>query len=46
MSKFKLFDSVKLAEAISLNAGGIAPINTPGAIVEIFGDRTSLKPAQ
>jgi hypothetical protein len=38
MSKFKLFDGVKLTEEISLTDGGIAPIGTVGAIVEVLKD--------
>ncbi|ACK65254.1 conserved hypothetical protein [Rippkaea orientalis PCC 8801] len=36
MSKFQLFDGVKLTENIPLTDGGIAPIGTVGAIVEIL----------
>lgn len=36
MRKFQLFDSVKLAEDISLTDGGIAPMGTVGAVVEIL----------
>jgi hypothetical protein len=36
MSKFQLFDSVKLTEDIPLTDGGIAPIHTVGAIVEVL----------
>jgi hypothetical protein len=38
MSKFQLFDGVKLTEYIPLNDGGIAPVGTVGAIVEILKD--------
>ena len=36
MTQFQLFDAVKLKEAITLTAGGIAPEGTLGAIVEVF----------
>jgi hypothetical protein len=36
MSKFQLFDDVKLTEDIPLTHGGIAPIHTVGAIVEVL----------
>ncbi len=36
MSKFKLFDSVNLIEAVAFGDGQIAPPETAGAIVEIF----------
>lgn len=35
-AKYKLFDSVRLTEAISLSDGGIAEAGTAGAIVEIL----------
>ncbi|MGK7882151.1 MAG: DUF4926 domain-containing protein [Crocosphaera sp.] len=35
---YRLFDSVKLKEAISLTDGGIAGVGTFGAIVEIFNE--------
>jgi hypothetical protein len=38
MSKFQLFDGIKLTEEISLTDGGIAPIGTEGAIVEVLKD--------
>lgn len=38
MSKFKLFDAVKLIEEIPLTDGGIAPLGTDGAIVEVFNN--------
>jgi hypothetical protein len=38
MSKFQLFDGVKLTEEIPLTDGGIAPINTSGAVVEVLKD--------
>lgn len=38
MSKFKLFDAVNLTEDISLADGGVAPVGTVGAIVEVFPD--------
>ena len=38
MSKFQLFDNVKLTEDISLTDGGIALIGTKGAIVEVLKD--------
>ena len=38
MSKFELFDGVKLTEQIPLTDGGIAPIGTVGAIVEVLKD--------
>jgi hypothetical protein len=38
MSKFQLFDGVKLTEDIPLTDGGIAPIGTVGAIVEVLKD--------
>lgn len=38
MSKFQLFDGVKLTEEIPLTDGGIAPIGTVGAIVEVLKD--------
>lgn len=36
MTQFQLFDSVKLKEGIPLTEGGMAPVGTPGAIVEVF----------
>jgi hypothetical protein len=36
MSKFQLFDSVKLTKDILLTDGGIAPIHTVGSIVEVL----------
>ena len=36
MSKFKLFDAIQLTEDIPLTDGGIAPIGTVGAIVEVL----------
>ena len=38
MSKFQLFDGVKLTEDIPLTDGRIAPIGTVGAIVEVLKD--------
>jgi hypothetical protein len=38
MSKFQLFDGVKLTEDILLTDGGIAPISTVGVIVEVLKD--------
>jgi hypothetical protein len=38
MSKFQLFDGVKLTEEISLMDGGISPIDSIGAIVEVLKD--------
>ena len=38
MSKFQLFDSVKLKEDIVLEDGNSAPTGTVGAIVEVFND--------
>ena len=38
MSKFQLFDGVKLTEDIPLTDDGIAPIGTVGAIVEVLKD--------
>jgi hypothetical protein len=38
MSKFHLFDEVKLTEEITLTDGGVAPINTSVAIVEVLKD--------
>ena len=35
---YRLFDSVKLKEAISLTDGGMAAVGTVGAIVEVFND--------
>lgn len=36
MTRFELFDSVKLTEAITLTDGGTAPPGTLGAVVEVF----------
>lgn len=36
MSKFQLFDGVRLREYLPLIDGGIAPIGTVGTIVEIL----------
>lgn len=36
MTRFELFDSVKLTEAIALNDGGTEPPGTLGAVVEVF----------
>ena len=36
MTRFELFDSVKLTEAIALTDGGTAPLGTLGAVVEVF----------
>ncbi|MGV2391266.1 MAG UNVERIFIED_CONTAM: DUF4926 domain-containing protein [Microcystis novacekii LVE1205-3] len=36
MSKFQLFDGVRLREDLPLIDGGIAPIGTVGTIVEIL----------
>ncbi|MGB3292348.1 MAG: hypothetical protein WBB01_05040 [Phormidesmis sp.] len=38
MSRFQLFDSVKLKEEIPLEEGGIAPEGCIGSIVEVFND--------
>jgi hypothetical protein len=38
MSRFQLFDSIQLKEPIQINPNTIAPIGTPGAIVEIFNN--------
>jgi len=38
MTRFQLFDHVKLTENIPLSDGGIAPQETRGAIVEIFNN--------
>lgn len=38
MIDYRLFDSVKLKEAISLTDGGRAAVGTVGAIVEVFND--------
>lgn len=38
MSKFQLFDGVKLTEQIPLTDGGIAPVGTVGAIVEVLNN--------
>jgi hypothetical protein len=36
VTQFQLFDAVKLKEPIPLTEGGIAAVDTPGAIVEVF----------
>jgi hypothetical protein len=36
MTRFELFESVKLTEAIALTDGGTAPPGTLGAVVEVF----------
>lgn len=36
MTRFELFDSVKLTEAIALTDGSTAPPGTLGAVVEVF----------
>ncbi len=36
MTRFELFDSVKLTKAIALTDGGTAPRGTLGAVVEVF----------
>lgn len=38
MSRFNLFDSVKLKEEVPVEDGGIAPEGCSGAIVEVFKD--------
>lgn len=38
MTKFQLFDGVKLTEKITLIDGGVAQVGTVGAIVEVLGD--------
>ena len=38
MTRFQLFDGVKLTEEISLTDGGVAQAGTVGAIVEVLGD--------
>jgi hypothetical protein len=38
MSQFQLFDSIQLKEPIQIDPNTIAPIGTPGAIVEIFNN--------
>ncbi|WP_164928469.1 hypothetical protein [Gloeobacter violaceus] len=38
MSKYSLFDAVRLKESVVLAEGGTAGAGTPGAIVEIFED--------
>jgi hypothetical protein len=38
MSQFQLFDSITLADALPLDDGKIAPIGSPGAIVEVFNN--------
>jgi len=38
MTRFQLFDSVKLSEAIPLSDDGVAPAGTPGAVVEVLRD--------
>lgn len=41
-TKYKLFDSVKLKEAISLFDGGTAEVGTVGAIVEVLENEAYL----
>jgi len=38
MTRFQLFDGVKLTEDIPLTDGGVAQAGTVGAIVEVLGD--------
>lgn len=38
MTRFQLFDGVKLTEEIPLTDGGVAQAGTVGAIVEVLGD--------
>ncbi len=38
MSQFQLFDSIRLTEALSLEAGVTASIGSPGAVVEVFNN--------
>ncbi|WP_449420626.1 DUF2281 domain-containing protein [Phormidium nigroviride] len=38
MTRFQLFDGVKLTEEISLTDGGVAHADTVGAIVEVLGE--------
>lgn len=38
MTRFQLFDGVKLTEEIPLTDGGMAQAGTVGAIVEVLGD--------
>jgi hypothetical protein len=38
MTRFQLFDNVKLTENIPLSDGGIAPQETRGTIVEVFNN--------
>ncbi|MBW4681440.1 MAG: DUF2281 domain-containing protein [Microcoleus vaginatus WJT46-NPBG5] len=38
MTRFQLFDGVKLIEDISLTDGGVAQAGTTGAIVEVLGE--------
>ncbi|MBM3189277.1 MAG: DUF2281 domain-containing protein [Chloroflexi bacterium] len=38
MTRFQLFDAVKLKEAIALTGGKTAAAGTPGAIVEVLRD--------
>ena len=38
MTRFQLFDGVKLTEEISLTDGGVAHADTVGAIVEVLGN--------
>lgn len=38
MTRFQLFDGVKLTEEIPLTDGGVAHVGTVGAIVEVLGD--------
>jgi hypothetical protein len=41
MTRFQLFDNVKLTENIPLSDGGIAPQETMGTIVEVFNNGIS-----
>jgi hypothetical protein len=38
MSQFQLFDSIQLKEPIQIDPNTIAPIGSPGTIVEIFNN--------
>ena len=38
MTRFQLFDGIKLTEAIPLTDGGVAPAGITGAIVEVLGE--------
>lgn len=38
MSQFQLFDSIRLTEVLSLEAGVTASIGSPGAVVEVFNN--------